>query len=321
MVGIVSEGILIPFIGTTLGAAMVFLLRNKISEYIQKILLGFASGVMIAASIWSLLMPAIEMSENQGKIGWLAASVGFLLGIIILMIIDDQVKKLENNRNCTLRETDEQSKKTNKKNQKVKTTSSTMMMVLAVTLHNIPEGMAVGVTFAGLLAGGVGITVARSNCFSYRNCYTKYTRGSNYFYATKKRRYVEDKSIFLWNIIWNSGTYWSSNNSTFNGDNCTYFVVFTCFCCRSYDLCGGSRISAANARRKIRKIRNVKLRNWFYYYDDSRCSTWIESYLYKMLKNSTKNVRIGTVGCTQSLLQISQTVHRKVILYVSTDIF
>ena len=135
----VIQGILIPFIGTTIGSSMVFFLRNKISECIQKILLGFASGVMIAASIWSLLIPAIEMSKAQGKIAWMPASLGFLLGIIILMIIDEKIKKFEK--------------------EKTKAKSGTMM-ILAVTLHNIPEGMAVGVTFAGLILESTAITVA-----------------------------------------------------------------------------------------------------------------------------------------------------------------
>lgn len=141
MIGIVTKGILIPFVGTTLGASMVFLLKNKISDYIQKILIGFAAGVMIAASIWSLIIPAIELSEEQGDRGWIAASVGFMLGILLLMFTQNQIDKIE-------------------KIKTSKTSLSTLMMVLAVTLHNIPEGMAVGVTFSGLISGKVGITVA-----------------------------------------------------------------------------------------------------------------------------------------------------------------
>ena len=144
MTEIAVQGIMIPFIGTTIGAMLVFFLKKEISKCVEKMLLGFASGVMIAASIWSLLMPAIEMSKEQGSISWFPASVGMLLGIIILMITDDQVKKIE---------------KINTKKEN-KTKSSTMMMILAVTLHNIPEGMAVGVIFAGLLMGKVGITIS-----------------------------------------------------------------------------------------------------------------------------------------------------------------
>ena len=84
-------GLLIPFIGTLLGAGTVFLLKNNIKQSVEKMLLGFASGVMIAASVWSLLIPAIEMSEQQGNVGWLAPTVGFLLGMLFLLILDSIV--------------------------------------------------------------------------------------------------------------------------------------------------------------------------------------------------------------------------------------
>ena len=172
MLEVAIQGILIPFIGTTIGAAMVFLLRKNISEYIQKILLGFASGVMIAASIWSLLMPAIEMSEEQGKIGWLSSSIGMLLGIVVLMLIDGQVKKLE-----------EKNTNIDKEN---KTKSSTMMMVLAVTLHNIPEGMAVRSYFCWIIGRENWNNNCRSYGTCYWNCYSKYSRRSHNFNAIKR---------------------------------------------------------------------------------------------------------------------------------------
>ena len=139
-------GLAIPFIGTTLGAAMVFLMKNKINNKIEKILLGFASGVMIAASIWSLIIPAIDMAEEQGQIAWLPATVGFLLGICFLLILDSVIPHLHLN---------------NSKPEGIKAKlKKTTMMVLAVTLHNIPEGMAVGVVFAGAITGNTGITMA-----------------------------------------------------------------------------------------------------------------------------------------------------------------
>lgn len=139
-------GLLIPFIGTTLGAAMVFLMKNKMNSKLEKALLGFASGVMIAASIWSLLQPAIEMSEEQGKISWLAPSVGFMIGIVFLLLLDSLIPHLHLN-----------SDKPEGLSSKLKKTT---MLVLAVTLHNIPEGMAVGVVFAGMLAQNSLITLA-----------------------------------------------------------------------------------------------------------------------------------------------------------------
>lgn len=139
-------GLLIPFLGTTLGAATVFLMRNKMNSKVEKLLLGFASGVMIAASIWSLLMPSIEMAESQNIIPWVPATVGFLLGILFLLILDSIIPHLHLNSN-------------EPEGIKAKLKKTTML-VFAVTLHNIPEGMAVGVTFAGALIENAGITMA-----------------------------------------------------------------------------------------------------------------------------------------------------------------
>ena len=127
---------------------MVFLLKKEMKPIIQKILLGFASGVMIAASVWSLLIPSIEMAENQGKIAWIPASLGFLIGVITLILVNKLVERIET------KNQNKENKKTSIK-EKVKSTS---MLLLAVTLHNIPEGMAVGVAFAGLLSNSAGIT-------------------------------------------------------------------------------------------------------------------------------------------------------------------
>ncbi len=139
-------GLAIPFLGTTLGSAMVFFMKNKINNKIEKLLLGFASGVMIAASIWSLLIPSIDMAEEQGVIAWIPATIGFLLGIFFLLILDTIIPHLHLNSN----EPEGMKSKLKK----------TTMMVLAVTLHNIPEGMAVGVVFAGAVSGNTGITMA-----------------------------------------------------------------------------------------------------------------------------------------------------------------
>lgn len=126
-------GILVPFLGTSLGAALVFFLKKEIKPIIQKILLGFASGVMIAASVWSLLLPAIEMAENENKIAWVPATVGFALGVIVLILINNIADKMESK---ALKNTED----------KVKSTS---MLVLAVTLHNIPEGRFQSRQYAG----------------------------------------------------------------------------------------------------------------------------------------------------------------------------
>lgn len=139
-------GILIPFVGTTLGSAMVFFMRREMNGRVQKALLGFASGVMIAASVWSLLIPAIEMAEEQSNIAWVPAAVGFLLGIGFLLLLDTLTPHMH------LTEEEPEGIKADLK--------KTTMLVLAVTLHNIPEGMAVGVTFAGVMTGNTTITLA-----------------------------------------------------------------------------------------------------------------------------------------------------------------
>lgn len=138
-------GILIPFLGTTLGSSMVLFMKDKISEKIERILLGFASGVMIAASVWSLLIPAIEMAESQKIPSWIPTSVGFMFGITFLLLLNKVTEKLESK---DLEQYAEEKENRSK------------MMILAITLHNIPEGMAVGVALAGALVGNVGISIA-----------------------------------------------------------------------------------------------------------------------------------------------------------------
>ncbi|MBQ3415413.1 MAG: ZIP family metal transporter [Clostridia bacterium] len=139
-------GLLIPLLGTTIGSSMVFFMKNKMNNKVEKLLLGFASGVMIAASIWSLIIPSIDMAKEQNVISWIPATVGFLLGILFLLILDSVIPHLHLNSN---------------KPEGVKAKlQKTTMMVLAVTLHNIPEGMAVGVVFAGAMSGNSGITMA-----------------------------------------------------------------------------------------------------------------------------------------------------------------
>ena len=138
-------GILIPFVGTTLGAAMVFVLRKTISENLQKILTGFAAGVMVAASFWSLLEPALESSEGLGKLSFLPAAVGFLIGVGFLLLLDEITPHIHLN---------------NQPEGPKSGLKRTTKLIIAVTLHNIPEGMAVGVVYAGFLSGNAGITSA-----------------------------------------------------------------------------------------------------------------------------------------------------------------
>ena len=139
-------GILIPFLGTSLGAGCVFFLKNALRDGIQRALTGFAAGVMVAASVWSLLIPAMEQAANLGRLAFFPAAVGFWLGILFLLLLDHLIPHLHQN----------SLQAEGPKSQLQRTT----MMVLAVTLHNIPEGMAVGVVYAGYLAGTAQITAA-----------------------------------------------------------------------------------------------------------------------------------------------------------------
>ncbi len=134
----VISGILLPFAGTSLGAAMVCFLKGAISQKLQRILTGFAAGVMVAASFWSLLQPALEGSEHMGKLSFVPAAVGFLIGISFLLLLDELTPHMHMN------EEEEGPKSALKK---------TTKLILAVTLHNIPEGMAVGVAYADMIAG------------------------------------------------------------------------------------------------------------------------------------------------------------------------
>ena len=143
-------GLLIPFIGTTLGSFLVFFIKGDLKISVQKFLLGFASGVMIAASVWSLLIPAIDM--NDGYLSWVLPSFGFLLGILFLLVLDSIIPHLH---------------LSSDKPEGIKSSlKRTTMLILAVTLHNIPEGMAVGVVFSGLLSGNADISLAGAYALS-----------------------------------------------------------------------------------------------------------------------------------------------------------
>ena len=145
MTASIVQGLLIPFAGTSLGAACVFFLRKTLNKQVQRALTGFAAGVMVAASIWSLLIPALEQSEGMGKFSFIPAAVGFWMGILFLLLLDHITPHLHLN-----------SKEAEGPR---KNLPHTTMMLLAVTLHNIPEGMAVGVLYAGWRSGDANITL------------------------------------------------------------------------------------------------------------------------------------------------------------------
>ncbi|MCR5624827.1 MAG: ZIP family metal transporter [Lachnospiraceae bacterium] len=154
-------GLIIPFIGTAAGAGCVFFMRRELKDKVQRALTGFASGVMVAASIWSLIIPALDQSESYGKFSFVPAVVGFWIGILFLLLLDTIIPHLHMNtdeaeglQGIKIVEGIKKSKNTEIATKLKKTT----MMVLAVTLHNIPEGMAVGVVYAGYISGNSSIT-------------------------------------------------------------------------------------------------------------------------------------------------------------------
>ena len=148
----VFVGLLIPFLGTTAGAACVFFMKKTLGDLVQRSLAGFAAGVMVAASIWSLLIPAIDQSAHLGKLSFLPAFAGFWCGILFLLALDHLIPHLH------VGSEQAEGPKSN--------LSRTVMMVLAVTLHNIPEGMAVGVMYAGFLSDNPQITAASALALS-----------------------------------------------------------------------------------------------------------------------------------------------------------
>lgn len=188
----------------------MFLLKNQMSKWIEKALLGFAAGVMIAASCWSLLIPSIEMAEEQGMIAWIPPAVGFTLGVISLIAVNKLAEKIENKneqkkaKNGSKFEVEKVLNKELNKSEKIKEKiRSTTMLVVAVTLHNIPEGMAV--------RSGVCRSTSRKwnnynrgNSFSCWNSNSKYSRGGYNINASESRRKIKNKVVFIWNVIRNS---------------------------------------------------------------------------------------------------------------------
>jgi len=175
-------GLLIPFLGTTIGSSLVFLLKKKVNQKFESLLLGFAAGVMIAASVWSLIIPSIDMSSNM-KISWLPALVGFSLGIGFLLLIDVVVPHLHLN---------------SKSPEGAKSSfSKTTMMLLAVTIHNIPEGMAVGVAYAAAISSNVDISLSSALALSIGIAIQNFPEGAIVSMPLTGEGLSKGKSFFL----------------------------------------------------------------------------------------------------------------------------
>ncbi len=178
--------LLIPLLGTSLGATGVYFMKDKMNESVQKWLLGFAGGVMVAASVWSLLIPSIELSQDMGKLAVLPAAVGFLLGIGLLLVFDEVVPHLH------VSDDQPEGMPSNLKN--------TTMLMFAVTLHNIPEGMAVGVLYAGYLSGKAGISFAAALSLTIGIAIQNFPEGAIISMPLKNEGFSKHKA-FLYGIL------------------------------------------------------------------------------------------------------------------------
>ncbi len=179
-------GILIPFLGTSLGAACVFFMKKTMSLAVQRALTGFAGGVMVAASVWSLLIPALDQAASMGIWSFIPAAVGFWIGILFLLLLDHILPHLHKNAN--------QAEGPKTKLQR------TTMLVLAVTLHNIPEGMAVGVVFAGYLADNVGISLMGALALSIGIAIQNFPEGAIISMPLKSEGVSKSKS-FVYGVL------------------------------------------------------------------------------------------------------------------------
>ena len=176
-------GLLIPLAGTKLGAACVFIMKKELNQLVNKALLGFASGVMIAASVWSLIIPAIDMSSNMNKFAFFPAAIGVLIGIVFMLILDKVIPHLHLDND----------KPEGVKSEKLRKTT---MLVLAVVLHNIPEGMAVGIVFAGAMSTESAITIAGAFALSIGIAIQNFPEGAIISMPLKSEGISKGKSFF-----------------------------------------------------------------------------------------------------------------------------
>ncbi len=252
-------GIMIPFIGTTLGAACVFFMQKAMNITLQKILSGFAAGVMVAASVWSLLIPSMDMAGNLGKLAFLPAAAGMMFGIAFLLFLDRLIPHLHVN------EEKPEGPKTSLK--------KSSMLILAVTLHNIPEGMAVGAVFAGMLADSELITVMGAFALSIGIAIQNLPEGAIISMPVCAAG-LSKKKAFMYGML--SGvvepagavlTIWLSG---------FLIPLLPYLCSRSHDLCGGRRTDTGSSGRRTYQYWNNQLCCGICTYDGAGCGAWIE---------------------------------------------
>lgn len=258
----VFYGILIPFLGTSLGAACVFFMKHDMSERLSRILTGFAAGVMVAASIWSLLIPAMEQSEEMGKFAFIPAAAGFWGGILFLLLLDHIIPHLH--RYSVSAE--------GPKSRLQRTT----MMVLAVTLHNIPEGMAVGVVYAGYLAGNAKITVAAAMALSIGDRNPKFPGGGDYFHAAQGRRDESVKGFCRWCAFRDCGAGRCNAYNFCSRIYCSGSALSVELCSRSDDLCGCGGTDPGNVPGGTFRPWNDFFCSGIYGDDVAGCGSWVK---------------------------------------------
>ena len=225
-------GILIPFLGTSLGAASVFFLKKSLGDYIQRALTGFAAGVMVAASIWSLLIPAMDQSEALGKLAFFPAVVGFWMGILFLLLLDHIIPHLHRN--------SQQAEGPHSQLQR------TTMMVLAVTLHNIPEGMAVGVVYAGYLSGTAQITAAGALALSLGIAIQNFPEGAIISMPLRAEGMSKGQGVLGRCAVRRRGAHRCSADHSGGERHRAGSAISAQFCRRCHAVCGGGRAHPGN---------------------------------------------------------------------------
>ena len=225
-------GILIPFLGTSLGAGCVFFLKKSLSDGIQRALTGFAAGVMVAASVWSLLIPAMEQAADLGRLAFFPAAVGFWLGILFLLLLDHLIPHLHQN----------SLQAEGPKSQLQRTT----MMVLAVTLHNIPEGMAVGVVYAGYLAGTAQITAAGALALSLGIAIQNFPEGAIISMPPAGGRNEKRPGVLGRRAVRHRRAHRGSADDSGGRHRGARFALSAQLCRRSHAVCGGGGTDPGN---------------------------------------------------------------------------
>ena len=256
-------GILIPFLGTSLGAACVFFMKKSFRDVVQRALTGFAAGVMVAASVWSLLIPAIERSAAMEKFAFFPAVLGFWVGVLFLLALDHMIPHLH--------------AKSGQPEGPKSRLQRTTMMILAVTLHNIPEGMAVGVVYAGYLSGDTQITAAGALALSLGIAIQNFPEGAIISMPLRaegmhKRQSFSERSALRCGRTHRGGVDDFGSTADHSGAS-----VSSEFCRRGYALCCGGGADPRDVSGQTFQYRHDMVCRWLQRNDDVGCRTWIIS--------------------------------------------